>query len=107
MPTLWDAIKVTLSAVDKSREPRSVLTGRETDAELRELALKFSRQCPVGELNRRCPFYTLNGLHHETIRSIVEQMSRESLIEMFEDERICRREHRSGCFQPHLRPMAD
>lgn len=104
MPTLWDAIRATLSAADRVSEPRSVLTGRETDDELRDLVLHFARQCPVGEFNRYCPFYVLNSLHHETLKNIVGQMSRTSLLELFEDERQCRKEHPDKCFQLAARP---
>ena len=77
-----------------------MLTGRETDAELRELVMKFSQQCPVGELNRNCPFYTLSGLHYASLKSIVDGMRRESMLGMFEDELQCRKLHSDQCFKP-------
>jgi hypothetical protein len=106
MWTLWDAIRATLSVVNREGEPHPLLTGRETDAELRRLAVQLAQRCPAGEFNRHCPFYTLNGLHHETAKNIVEQMSRESLVDMFEDERQCRKHHRAGCFQTQAKPPA-
>jgi len=105
MPTLWDAIRATLRAADRSAPPKSVLTGRETDTELRELVMKFSQQCPVGELNRHCPFYTLSGLHYASLKSIVDGMSRASLLAMFEDELQCRRQHPDQCFTSQSRPV--
>jgi len=102
MSTLWDAIKATLSAVNRQGEPESLLTGRETDAELRALALLLIQRCTASQQNHQCPFYPLNGLHHETGKHIVEQMSRESLIDMFEEERLCRKNHRAGCFQHQM-----
>jgi len=99
MPTLWDAIRATLSATDRAAEPCSVLTGQETDEELRELALRFSQQCPIGELSRHCPFYLLNGLHYATAKDIVDKMSRQSLLEMFDEERQCRKKHSDECFK--------
>ncbi len=88
MATLWDLMKASLVTVDRAAEPHSVLSGQETDKELRELVLQLTQRCPVGELNRHCPFYTLNGLSYETVKNIVEQMSRNSLLEMFDEEDI-------------------
>ncbi|MDR3456838.1 MAG: hypothetical protein P4N60_05290 [Verrucomicrobiae bacterium] len=107
MAKLWDTIKERLSVAGRAVEPGSVLTGRETDAELRELAYRFSQQCPIGELNRHCPFHTLNGLHHATTRDVLDKMNRASLMEMFEDERLCRKEHADKCFKPGAESNAE
>jgi hypothetical protein len=99
MSPLWNAIKARLTAGARQSEPPSVLTGKETEAELRGMALQLCRQCPIGDLHRHCPFHTLNGLPHESVKGIIEQMTRESLLEMFEEERICRKQHADRCFQ--------
>lgn len=104
MPISWDTIKARLILADASGKPLSALTGQETDAELRELALHFSQQCPVGRHNRCCPFRTLNGVSYGTVKNIISQMSRESLRAMFEDERLCRGDTEQKCCQLRANP---
>lgn len=76
--------------VGPDNEPLSIITGAETDEELRELAFKMLEACPIGKQHCQCPFRILSGLSWVAARSILKDLSREQLIEFFELERQCR-----------------
>lgn len=84
-------IRRRVQRVGPDNEPLSIITGAETDEELRELAFLMLEACPVGKHHCQCPFRILNGLSWVSARSILKDMKRDQLIEFFELERQCRR----------------
>lgn len=75
-----------LSARDAAGNFMSVLTGNESDAELRAITLQFVEACPVPCEQTRCPFRILGGLYHVSSRALINSMSRSGLVSLFEAE---------------------
>jgi hypothetical protein len=68
----------------------ALITGLETDTKLRMLVMQFVAKCPAGEHHAHCPFRTLSGLSYGSLDTLLKDMSREALLELFELERECR-----------------
>jgi hypothetical protein len=81
-----------LSARDKHRQLLSLLTGKESDEELRAMALQFVEACPVSCRQNRCPFRILGNLYHVSSKALINSMGRSGLVSLFEadvDSRQC------------------
>jgi hypothetical protein len=77
-------LSARLAARDTNGEFLSVLTGHESDAELRAIALQFVETCPVECSQAHCPFRILGNLYHVSSRALINSMSRNGLVSLFE-----------------------
>ena len=75
----------------------SAITGDESDAELRRLVVKLSNQCPLEKDHEDCPFRMLQGLSNVALENVVNQMDRQTLLELFKRETECRNTPDSPC----------
>ena len=77
----------------------SIITGQETDAELRQMVLEFSNRCPLAQTHAKCPFCMLGGLSRTTLENLVYGMKREAMLFLFDAEHELRNEilvHQAG-----------
>jgi hypothetical protein len=81
-----ETIKDRLTARGPGGEPLSLLTGQETLAELRNLIIQFSRECPEGRRNPGCPFCMMSGLTDASLTNVVNRLSREACVDLFQME---------------------
>jgi hypothetical protein len=96
----WDGIKKQMATTGPDGSPLSAITGNETDAQLRELILEFVQNCPAELSHPHCPFRMLNTLSRDSFRNLVEGMSRETMVFLFDTECECRNQARHngvGC----------
>lgn len=91
MPIDLNEIRRRAQRVGPDNEPLSVITGAESDEELRDMAVKMLEACPLGKHHCQCPFRILSGLSWVAARSILNDMKREQIIDFFELERQCRK----------------
>jgi hypothetical protein len=68
----------------------SAITGHESDEELRELVLEFCRRCPAHMQHNHCPFHLLGGLPPDTLKNLVKDMNRQTMLYLFESEQRLR-----------------
>ena len=78
-------------------EALSLITGRESVEELRELIIDFSEACPAGQNHPHCPFRILSGLSFVSLENLVKNMPRETCINIFDQELKCRSQARLPC----------
>jgi hypothetical protein len=70
--------------------------GGESEQELRELVVQIVLNCAVLQTAQECPLRPLQGLFHVTLRNAVNRLSRESCLELLQEECTCRNVH-EGC----------
>lgn len=78
----------------------SLLTGKETEQDLREIifhlaqSFQHSQLCPAGRAHQQCPFRIMAGLSHSTVKNLANSMSPRDCQHLFEMELQCRTDHR-------------
>ena len=97
MPHLLQGVKQRLHQKDKDGHCVSVLTGSETDGELRRIATHILDLCEKDCTSRGCPFVLLHHLTPDSLKVTLDLMKRDDLLEIFQAEKIFRQEH----FKPH------
>jgi len=90
MNTSDKIIQLRLAARGPEGEPQSLIAGTETLAELREVIVGFSEGCPAGRNHPHCPFRLLSGLSYDSLTNLVNSMSRETCLDLFQQELQCR-----------------
>lgn len=75
----------------------SLVDGRETDQELKDLIVQLALKCPLGKSHFHCPFRILSGLSCDSLTGTVQTLSREACLSLFEMERECRATHADEC----------
>lgn len=86
----WQSVKSRMMTLGPDGKLLSAITGQESDALLRRLAIQLSNQCPVGVSHGKCPLRMLQGLSNVALDNVVQQLDRQTLLELFEKERECR-----------------
>jgi hypothetical protein len=85
----------------KARGPNgeclSLLIGDEPLADLRVMVMEMSQLCPAGKNHEYCPFRVLSGLSYATLTKLIENMPRESCLNLFELELNCRAQAEGAC----------
>ena len=74
-------------------DPVPILSGAESDVELHELMFRFSQRCPVGRRGPNCPFRLLDGLSWTSLKNLLANMDRKTMLEIFQMEL----DNRRGC----------
>jgi hypothetical protein len=69
----------------------SVLSGDESETELRSIALRFVEACPVNCDQHHCPFRILGNLYHVSSKALINSMSRSGLVSLFDADVESRR----------------
>ena len=82
--------RTRLTSRGSQGEPLSLITGKESVEELRELIVDFSEACPAGQNHPHCPFRILSGLSYDSLEKLVKSMPRETCVAFFEQELKCR-----------------
>ena len=72
-------------------DPLPILSGAESDVELHELMARFSQRCPVGRRGPHCPFRLLDGLSWTSLKNLLANMDRKTMLEIFQMELDSRR----------------
>jgi hypothetical protein len=97
MPDVALEIRKRLEATGVAGEPLSLLTGKETLAELKRMILVLCQVCPGGRNHPHCPFRVLSGLSHFSASRLIQAMPRESCLHLFEMELQCRSQNETPC----------
>jgi hypothetical protein len=84
------SVAATLFAKDPDRVLTPVVTGKESDSALRDLAIYFAEGCPASRLQPGCPFRVLSDLYPGSLKTLVNGMTRAALLSLFEMERELR-----------------
>ena len=89
-----------LAARGPNGEPLALITGKESLEELKSMVLQFSQACPAKQASLECPFHIMGTLSHATLTTLVESLSRETCLDLFQMELDCRSQANSPCQQP-------
>jgi len=68
------------------RHLNTELTGDESDAELRAMAVRIVDTCPSDCVQTHCPFRLLGNLYHASSRALINSLSRSGLVSLFETD---------------------
>ncbi|HUC85776.1 MAG TPA: hypothetical protein VL970_11335 [Candidatus Acidoferrales bacterium] len=85
-PIDLNSLAARLLARDAEGRLLSLLTGNESEAELRALACQVVEACPVNCSQNHCPFHMLGNLYHVSSKALITSMSRSALVSLFEAE---------------------
>ena len=97
MNTSDEKIQRRLAARGARGEPLSLITQRETLAELREMILEFSEACPAGQNHPHCPFRIMAGLSYDSLVSLINHLPQEACVNLFDQELACRSQADALC----------
>lgn len=75
----------------------SFLTGQEPVADLRNMIVHYSQTCPVTQNDPQGPFRILSSLDYASLTALVKEMSRETCLNLFEQEFECRSRSGNEC----------
>ena len=97
----WEPVdfKNRFAARGPKGEFLSLLTGNETDKDLRDIifhlaqSFQHSQRCPICQAHVECPFRIMAGLSHYTVKDLVNSMSPQDCKHLFEMELQCRTDH--------------
>jgi len=96
MPVKRPVLKLRAQAKTPQGKYLSLLRGRETDDDLKELILALAENCPRDVACPQCPFRILGALAKGPRLALVNSMSREMCLKVFESERNCRADMPGG-----------
>ncbi len=92
----WAELKQRSLAKGPKGELLSLLTGTETEAEVRQLIIhlvqecQYSQLCPAGKAHSGCPFRAMAGLSYHSMKDMAETMPFADCLKLFEMEQDCR-----------------
>ena len=92
-PDLMELVKERLHQIDAAGKFISVITGEETDDELRKIAIHILTHCRGKCSARTCPFVLLHHLSLNSMKDVLSTMRRKDLLELFAEETILRQAH--------------
>ncbi len=95
-----DAIVARVNTVGPDGKLLPATTGKESEAELKEMVLWFTEKCPRQQYHQHCPFRILEGLSYNSLQNLVNGLSREAALGLFELEHICRNQQPKKCQSP-------
>jgi hypothetical protein len=93
----WTAIIERVSTKGPDGKLLSAVTGNESDAELREMALRFTEGHQTCPHHCECPFGLLTSLTFNSLRQTVDNLPRQVILDFFEMEHECRNAHQVQC----------
>jgi hypothetical protein len=76
-------------------KPPPAVTGKETDAELQALILRFTQKYSDCTSREKCMIRSLSGLTFNTLQTVVKGFKREFCLEILRAECTCRKEDTS------------
>ena len=79
---------------------KSVITGQESDAELKGIAVWFLENCSASRQNPQCPFGILKNAYSGSLTALLNGMTRSAILGLIELEVEARNNHPSLCGQP-------
>jgi len=94
------AIAARLSTRGPDGRLQSVITGQESDAELRGIVIWFIENCSASRENSQCPFSILKNAYHGSISVLMEGMTRAAVLSLIEMEVEARNNQPALCGQP-------
>lgn len=89
-----------LSSPGTDGKLQSVISGDESDAELREIVVGFIEHCSASKRNPRCPFRILKYTYQESLSELMAGMTRSALLSLIEMEVKIRNDNPALCGQP-------
>jgi len=103
-PAGWESTMAAgkLSILGPDGKSVPFITGQETHAELRTLALWFITDCPAHLQHPRCPFRVLSRLYQGSFITLLNGMTRSALLSLFEHEFEIRNCHPVPGAQDHF-----
>ena len=90
MKDVSEEMRKRMEAVGENGKQLSLLAGTETLDELKYLILQLTRECPAQRNHPHCPFRLLAGLSYGSAVRMINDMSRETCLNLFELELNCR-----------------
>jgi hypothetical protein len=81
-----------------------LISGEESEAELRSLIVQIVMKFPQVEAHPHCPFHMLSGLSYTSMSTTVNALSRAACLGLFEMERDCRAVCAAAC--PNTKKLA-
>ena len=94
------AVQDRLAARGPNGEPLTWITGQESLEELRQMIIQFSNSCPAKQTHLECPFHIMGTLSHASMTTLVESLSHESCLALFQMELECRSQINNPCQPP-------
>jgi len=86
----WQLLVARSQARGAGGELLPLVTGRETEAELRLLSLQLAGNCPCGKSHPHCPFRLMSKHSPGSVKHLLETMPEAELRELFVTELLCR-----------------
>ena len=88
-------IKKRMNSVGEDGKFVSLVTGNETDQELREITVCLIRLCHSEPTSRDNPYLALSYLSWQAFHHLVENLARKDLLELLEQELEARNRSRN------------
>ena len=107
MSVKWDTVAARLSTQGSDGKFHSAITGNESEKELRELVEAFIEKCPCSREHIHCPFYILRGLYHASLKTLLDGLTRQGLVGLFEIECELRNAKTHPCVQSDAQTAVD
>jgi hypothetical protein len=82
-------------------KPISAVTGKETDAELRELIIKFTQRYSGCTSRQKCQIRSLSGLTFASLSNLVKEFNRDFCLDILKGPCACRERDSNGSGQTH------
>jgi len=79
---------------------QSVITGQESDAELRGIFVWFIENCSASRQNPQCPFTILKNAYQDSLSALMGGMTRTAILSLIEMEVEARNNQPALCGQP-------
>jgi hypothetical protein len=70
-------------------EPRPLITGQESLDELRKKIIELSQASSARQIELRGPFHIMGSLSHDSLKTLVNSLSREACLDLFKMEQTC------------------
>jgi hypothetical protein len=97
MAVNWQNVGLRLKTLGPDGKYLPVITGRESDEDLREMVLQMSQSCPLNLACLHCPFRILQGLSYASLNKTVAGLDRTGCLELFALESACRNQVAAQC----------
>ena len=92
-----DSVQARLAARGPEGELLPLITGQESLEELRQMIIRFSHVCPAKQIHMECPFHIIGTLSHTSLAALVNGLTREACVNLFQLELDCRSKYGAPC----------
>lgn len=74
-----------------------LVAGQESLEELRQMVIEFCHVCPAKQIHLECPFRIMGTLAHDSLAALVNSLTREACVNLFQLELECRSKYGAQC----------